>query len=146
MLTRLVGDAKEAVESRLTNAGSALAVAGCGGVAAVFFTAAAFLWAQSLIGPVYASLALGAAYLLLGGVLHLRARHRARMAAAAARARAADLASAMTSDPLAAPAMISAAVDFFRKIGAHRLIPVFVIGAIAAAALQQRESDQKDKS
>lgn len=145
MLTRLVGDAKEAVESRLTNAGSALAVAGCGGVAALFFTAAAFLWAQSLIGSVYASLALGAAYLLLGGALHLRARHRARMAAAA-RARAADLASAMTSDPFAAPAMISAGVDFFRKMGAHRLIPVFVIGALAAAALQQRESDQKDKS
>lgn len=117
-----------------------MAVAVFAGLTAfVFLCVAAYVWASLQIGPVFAGLAMGGVFILIGliglmvsGMLRRRARERAILERAA-RAQS-------SSSWLLDPKLLGAAMQAGRTFGWQRIVPVALLGLIAVQWLRARNS------
>jgi hypothetical protein len=142
LLTELTRPLSRAVSDAARLAGWGVAVAIPAAVALVFFSLAAFVWAEENYGTVEAALLLGAIFLLTAGAIVLAAwvhyrRLRERVPAA-------------SSPPLwKDPAILAAGVELVRMVGIRRIIPAIALGVVIVAALEmapnRRQADTKPR-
>jgi hypothetical protein len=99
------------------------------GTSFAFFCVAAYVWLETPFGGVYAGLIVGGFFLvvaLFAALLSLAARRSARNRAILERAARAHAGSWLD------PKMLSLALDVTRKLGWQRLVPVALLGFLAA--------------
>ena len=130
MLAGPLADFKARVNVALRTAAWAAVAAFAGAVAVLFFCVALFAWLAQQYGSITSGLVLGGIFLLLAlitGVICMavrrkRTRTQARQAAAG-------------SNWWQDPALLLAGLQIVRMIGVRRIVPIAIIGGIAAGIL-----------
>lgn len=153
MLSRVIEDAKQAIDEKARSIGANALVVVLAIVSLSFFTVAAFVWAEAEYGAIAASLGLGLLFAIAAAAIVLAARIRARRFDADARSLSrpyllsADARSPETNPEWwIAPVGIATGIEVLRRIGAHRLIPAFALSAVLVAALQSSGARANKKS
>ncbi len=134
MLAGPLADFKARFNVALRTAAWAAVAALAGAVAVLFFCIALFAWLAQQYGSITAGLVLGGIFLLIAliiGVICMavrqkRARTQARQAAA-------------SSNWWQDPALMLAGLQIVRMIGVRRLVPIAIIGGIAAGILSSQK-------
>jgi len=110
----------------------------------VFLCVAAYEWLSLQLGAVFAGLAMAGVFLLialLGAIVCAVSRRRARERAILERAARAHASSSWLLDPK----ILAAAVEAGRALGWQRIIPVALLGFLAAQwAREHREREEED--
>jgi hypothetical protein len=122
-----------------------LIVAVLGAVLALpFFCVAAYVWLAGLFGGIYAGLIVAGFFLavaLFAALFAVMARRSARQRAVLERAARARAGSWMLD-----PKILAVAVEAGRKLGWHRLVPVALLGFMAAQWAREHREQNRDRS
>ena len=124
-----------------------LAVAGIVALLAfIFLCVTGYVWLSIELGPVFGGLAMAGVFLLIGvlsAVASALARDRTRHQAIVERAARAQGASALID-----PKVLSIAMQAGRALGWQRLIPLALLGFLAAQWVQEarRQEDTRDRA
>ena len=110
----------------------------------VFLCVTGYAWLSSQLGPVFGGLAMAGVFLLIaviGAAASALARDRTRQRAIVERA-----ARAQGTMPLIDPKVLSVAIQAGRALGWRRLIPLALLGFLAAQWVQEaRRGDTSDR-
>jgi hypothetical protein len=120
---------KERIEAAVKTAIYGSVAAAAGMAAFIFACIALFFWTQQHYDTIIAAAAVGGLFLLVMIVALIG------MAVARRRAAKAEQEASQTPAWLSDPAMILAGVQLIRTLGLGRLVPVLVIGAVAAGLI-----------
>jgi hypothetical protein len=109
-----------------------------------FFCVAAFVWLEGLFGGIYAGLIVAGFFLvvaLFAALFAAMARRSARQRAVLERA-----ARARAGSWLLDPKILAIAVETGRKLGWQRLVPVALLGFMAAQWAREHREQNRDRS
>jgi hypothetical protein len=109
-----------------------------------FFCVAAFVWLEGLFGGIYAGLIVAGFFLvvaLFAALFAAMARRSARQRAILERA-----ARARAGSWLLDPKILAVAVETGRKLGWQRLVPVALLGFMAAQWAREHREQNRDSS
>ena len=123
-----------------------LAVAGCAALLAfIFLCVTGYAWLSFKLGPIFGGLAMAGVFLLIavvGAAASALARERTRQRAIVQRA-----ARAQGTRALIDPKMLSVAMQAGRALGWQRLIPLALLGFLAAQWVREaRREDVPDRT
>ena len=138
MFGSLIDDLKAKVDGMLKLAVAGAIAASAAVVAFMCFTVALFLWMQEIYGTLEAWLAIGACFAalaMLGGIFMIVLRRRTHPVKAAT-VRAEE--PSMIARLLQEPAVLLTGLQILRLVGARRILPLVILGAVAGGLMLNR--------
>ncbi len=108
-----------------------------------FLCVAAYAWLSPQLGAVFAGLAMAGVFLLIaliGAIIFAASRRRARERAILERAARAQASTSWLLDPK----ILGVAMQAGRSLGWQRLIPVVLLGLVAAQWLRESRKDEPE--